>query len=58
MLLKYFIIYIKIADILIFININIKYYILIFLKKGNYAFLRLYKNYNIPINAIITKKLK
>ena len=53
----------KIADTLIFANMNTKYYynkhyIFIFLKKGDFAFLYLYKNYNISINASITKKLK
>ena len=35
-----------------------KYYIPIFLKKEDYAFSRLYKNYNIFINVIIIRKLK
>ena len=61
--LKYFVTRIKAVDVLTFANINAKHYydkyhIPIFLKKEDFAFLYLYKNYNILINIIIIKRLK
>lgn len=61
--LKLFTIRIKTANILIFININVKhyydkYYIFIFFKKDFLVYLRLYKNYNIFVNIVIIYKLK
>ena len=61
--LKYFVTRIKVIDILIFANMNVKhyydkYYIFIFFKKEDFAFLRLYKSYNIFANTVIIKKLK
>ena len=61
--LKHFAVRIKAVDILIFINLNIKYYydkhyIPIFFKEKDFAFLYLYKSYNILINTVIIKKLK
>ena len=49
-------------DILAFISINVKYYYNkyykpIFLKEGSFVFLYLYKDYNIPTNTAIIKKL-
>ena len=49
-------------DILTFIILIAKYYYnkdykTLFLKEGDFVYLRLHKDYNIPINAIITRKL-
>ena len=49
-------------DVIDFANINVKYhydrhYQPMFLKVGDYAFLRLHKGYNIPANLGVIKKL-
>ena len=53
---------INVVDVLIFVNIYVKrnyndYYKLMFFKKESEVYLRLYKDYNILVNAFITIKL-
>ena len=51
------------ADALTFVSIMIKHYYdrdhrTLFLNKDDSAYLRLHKDYNISINAVITRKLE
>ena len=61
--LKFFITRINVVDALIFVNIYIKrnynkHYKLIFFKKKDETYLRLYKSYNIFVNVFIITKLE